>query len=169
MHIPPRARAFTLIETMVAIAIFTLAIVGPFVAASRALTAAAVARDGLMASGLAQEGLEIVRAERDQAYLAHQSDPLAYLGACIAPGRCVADMSTLAASACSSSCPALYVTGSGLYNQSGSGAPSLFTRTISVARNPGGLANAERATVTVTWTDHGAHTLTLTEDFYDWL
>lgn len=61
---------FTLIETLVAIGILMIAIAGPFYAASRSLTAAQIARDQLTASYLAQEGIEYVRAMRDDEYLA---------------------------------------------------------------------------------------------------
>ena len=62
-------RGFTLIETMVAVTILTLAVVGPLFTASRAIVAAQNARDQLTASYLAQEGIEYVRAMRDNEYL----------------------------------------------------------------------------------------------------
>lgn len=61
---------FTLIETMIAVTILTLAVAGPLYTASRAIVAAQVARDQLTASYLAQEGIEYVRAMRDDEYLA---------------------------------------------------------------------------------------------------
>ncbi len=63
-------RAFTLIETMIAVAILSLAVAGPLTTASRAIVAAQTARDQLTASYLAQEGIEYVRALRDEAFLA---------------------------------------------------------------------------------------------------
>jgi prepilin-type N-terminal cleavage/methylation domain-containing protein len=66
-------RAFTLIETLVAISIVTVAVSGPLVTASRAIVAAEVARDQLIASYLAQEGIEYMHAMRDDAYLAAYS------------------------------------------------------------------------------------------------
>lgn len=63
-------RGFTLIETLVAIAILAIAVAGPLVAASRALVAAQLSRDQLVASYLAQEGIEYLRYFRDNAYLA---------------------------------------------------------------------------------------------------
>ena len=64
------SRGFTLIETMVAVTILTLAVAGPLMTASRAIVAAQSARDQLTASYLAQEGIEYVRAMRDNEYLA---------------------------------------------------------------------------------------------------
>ncbi|MDO8566866.1 MAG: type II secretion system protein [bacterium] len=62
-------RAFTLIETMVAVTILTLAVTGALFTANRAIVAAQSARDRLTASHLAQEGIEHVRAMRDDEYL----------------------------------------------------------------------------------------------------
>lgn len=61
---------FTLVETLVAIAILTLAVAGPLYTASRAIVAAETARDQLIASYLAQEGIEYVRKMRDNEFLA---------------------------------------------------------------------------------------------------
>lgn len=60
---------FTLIEALIAITILTFAVAGPLSTASRALVAAEIARDQVTASYLAQEGIEYVRAMRDDAYL----------------------------------------------------------------------------------------------------
>lgn len=68
---PLTPRAFTLVETLVAITILTLAVAGPLFTASRAIVAAQGARYQLIASHLAQEGIEYVRVMRDDAYLYH--------------------------------------------------------------------------------------------------
>lgn len=66
-------KGFTLVETMIAVTILTFAVAGPLFTASRAIVAAQLARDQLIASYLAQEGIEHVRAMRDNEYLiAHQ-------------------------------------------------------------------------------------------------
>ena len=63
-------KGFTLIETMIAVTILTLAMAGPLFTASRSIVAAQTARDQLTASYLAQEGIEYVRMMRDNQYLA---------------------------------------------------------------------------------------------------
>jgi prepilin-type N-terminal cleavage/methylation domain-containing protein len=68
-----RARGFTLIETLVAVTILTLAVSGPLFVASRALVAAQNARHQLIATYLAQEGIEYVRAMRDREFIVARS------------------------------------------------------------------------------------------------
>ncbi len=63
-------RGFTLIEALVAVTIVTFAVAGPLFTANRAIVAAQNARLQLTASYLAQEGIEYVRAMRDDTYLA---------------------------------------------------------------------------------------------------
>jgi len=58
-------RAFTLIETLVAISLLSVAIVAPMSLTSQSLSTALYARDQITAFNLAQEGLEAVRAVRD--------------------------------------------------------------------------------------------------------
>lgn len=67
-------KAFTLVETLVAVSIVTLAVTGPLVTASRTIVAAEIANDQITASYLAQEGIEYVRAMRDDAYLKSYRD-----------------------------------------------------------------------------------------------
>jgi prepilin-type N-terminal cleavage/methylation domain-containing protein len=64
------SHGFTLIETMVAVTILALSVAGPLFTASRVLVATEISRDKLIASYFAQEGIEKVRATRDDAYLA---------------------------------------------------------------------------------------------------
>ncbi len=62
-------RAFTLVETLVAITILLIAIVGPLYTLHKSVLASYTARDKLIASALAQEGLEYIRAVRGDNYL----------------------------------------------------------------------------------------------------
>ena len=63
------ARAFTLIETLIAVTILAFAVAGPLFTASRVVVSAQTARDQLTASYLAQEGIEYIRIMRDNEYL----------------------------------------------------------------------------------------------------
>jgi len=68
-------KGFTLVETMVAITILTLAVTGALFTANTALVAASIARDQLTASYLAQESVEYVRWMRDNEYLVAYTSP----------------------------------------------------------------------------------------------
>ncbi len=59
-------RAFTLIETLVAITILLIALAGPLTIASKGLSTAYYARDQITAFYLAQEGIEYIRNFRDE-------------------------------------------------------------------------------------------------------
>ena len=72
-----KPKAFTLVETLVAIGVLMIAIVGPFTEVEHALTASDVARDQLVGTSLAQEGLEYVLSIRDGNYLYNRANPLA--------------------------------------------------------------------------------------------
>ncbi len=62
-------KGFTLIETLIAIAIIMIAITGPFAATENSIDAANISRDKTIAVFLAQEGIEYVRAVRDKVYI----------------------------------------------------------------------------------------------------
>jgi len=189
-HQPDRLqpRAFTLVETLVAVAILTIAMVGPYTVAKHSIDAADIARDELAASNLAQEGLEYVRSVRDGNYLYNISNPgsqrswlygLDSTGGsanCFA-GTCTVEptqsVPTLALVACGGTCAPLYLTGSGQYTQVQSGnTPTYFTRSIQIAAVPAGAPNPTEITITstVTWVNKGAsHTVQVSEDITDWL
>ena len=60
-----RQTGFTLVETMVAISLLTIAIVAPMALTVQSLATAYYARDETIAGNLAQEGIEAVRSVRD--------------------------------------------------------------------------------------------------------
>jgi prepilin-type N-terminal cleavage/methylation domain-containing protein len=60
-----RTQGFTLVETLVAVAILMIAISGPLTIASQALNSARSARNTMMATYLAQDGVESLRNIKD--------------------------------------------------------------------------------------------------------
>jgi len=160
-------RGFTLVETLVAIAIIMIAIVGPYYSVQQAITASAIARDQLIASSLAQEGAEYVYYRRDSNFLAGSSW-LSGLSACQGTYGCTVDPSANAVAACSSSgCAVLKLNTSNLYTYSGSYPATKFTRTVKIQT----VSSTEvRVTVTVTWsTEHNSYTVDVVENLYNWL
>jgi prepilin-type N-terminal cleavage/methylation domain-containing protein len=168
--IPSRPDAgFTLVETLVAIAILMIAIVGPFYMLQQAITSANTARDQLIASSLAQEGVEYVYYVRNNNYLAGRSW-LSGISGCTSSAGCTVDAVRNEIAACASSgCPPLNV-----YSSGGStryvhslGSSSRFTRTLRLTQVS---ANQLQVSVTVQWTTNRApYTVQVVEDLYNWL
>jgi prepilin-type N-terminal cleavage/methylation domain-containing protein len=184
-------KAFTLVETLVAITVLTLAVAGPLVVANRAILAARTARDQLTASYLAQEGVEYARFMRDyeflQAFHAGGASVSATAWSNFISGsdsgsmtRCRSSTCTLdptlsmgtgaghALSPCSGgSCTALFQLASGVYSQSG-GAGAVqtqFVRTLQLVDSGSG-ANAVSK---VSWTYHGVpYTVTVSDHLNAW-
>lgn len=182
-------KGFTLIETMVAITILTLAVSGPMFTASRAIVAARAASNQLTASYLAQEGVEYVRMMRNNSYLLAYSDVpnratasttgWASFRTSVAPCKtavlgnapfCTLDPVTPVLSACSGACGPLYLAPTHVYTQQSSGnTQTIFTRTIQVLEVPG-TASEEKVASTVTWWFHNVHyTVTTIEHLTPWL
>ena len=76
IHVHKRVeRGFTIVETLVAIAVILIAIVGPFLSIERSLVASYIARDELIGNSLAQEAVEYVQGIRDNDYLYGRLNP----------------------------------------------------------------------------------------------
>lgn len=58
-------RGFTIIETLVAVAVLMIAVAGPLVVATKGLRSAQISKNQMVASYLAQETLEVVRNHKD--------------------------------------------------------------------------------------------------------
>ncbi len=165
-------RAFTLLETLVAVAVLLMALLGPFSIAQQALKSAYYARDQVTAYYLAQEGIEFVRALRDQNYLAGNfgSAWLTPFDTTCTNAACTVDFPNFSYAACQQSgCPPLRISQTGgLFNHV-TGDPSIFTRQVRLTTVP---TNADEVivSVTISWTSAGVpRVFTLQERLFNWL
>ncbi len=173
--------AFTLVETLIAISLITVAIVAPMALTVQSLSVAYYARDQITASNLAQEGIEAVRAVRDGNILslAHSSSGVNLFtgitpnynlkidGSQILPGNII----TNCGGTSTATCPPLQINAGGEYGYSGVTTP--FTRTVTavvVWSDTAGAAQEMQVTSVVTWQTASYHSesVTLVEDLYNW-
>jgi prepilin-type N-terminal cleavage/methylation domain-containing protein len=178
-------RGFTLIETLAAIALITVAIVAPMGLTVESIEGAYYARDQITASNLAQEGLEAVRSVRDanilKSALSTQTSlfsgihttvppaspyPFEVDGTEISPDSVIVDD-------CNGSCGALMTNGTLYGYQSSFKTTTIFTRTMTaqvVWSDPTGPQEVE-VTSTVTWktASYKTETVAVSEDLYDWV
>lgn len=168
MHLPARTQhGFTLVETLVAIAILMIAIVGPYYSIQQAIVTSYAARDQLIASQLAQEGEEYIYFLRDTNYLKSASW-LTGLNQCMGPYGCSVDPALNRINACSSAgCLALRQNTNGLYTIVGNYPFTRFTRTVTIST----VNSYEvKVTVTVNWiTEHHAYSVSSVDTLYNWL
>ncbi len=179
---------FTLIETLVAISLLTMAIVAPVTLTNQSLQSAYYARDQITAFYLAQEAVEAIRALRDNQILliatsgnasginlfgnipsndqpftvdAHRlSNPSQEITDCSSPTD-------------PSSCPPLQTNGVLYgYAQGESGWTNTnFTRWVVASYVPGSSNNEIRVTATVTWKSaaFATRSFSLSENLYRWV
>ncbi len=178
-----RQGGFTLIETLVAVMLLSIAVVAPMSLASKSLGSAYYARDQITAFYLAQEAIEAIRSIRDSQILIiagtsagapdifglipHLNEPFTV------DGR-KGDAAT-AIVRCDGTCPPLQTDLTlygypGLGDDLGAWKPTYFTRTMhaySVVGNPDEI----RVTVTVTWQTGPIQkrSFTISENMYRWV
>jgi prepilin-type N-terminal cleavage/methylation domain-containing protein len=173
-------RGFTLVETLAAISLITIAVVAPMGLTVQSLAAAYYARDQITASNLAQEGIESIRSVRDANILASAKGTptdlfLNVLPTCAPPDGCFIDsiVPVPPITACSGTCPALRTNGQ-LYSYTSGWAQSNFIRTITatvVRSDTNGSAQEVRVTVTVSWQTQAykKQQIQLSENMYRWV
>jgi prepilin-type N-terminal cleavage/methylation domain-containing protein len=148
-------KGFTLVETLVAIALLIVVITGAYTAAQAGLSGAILSKEEVAAFYLAQEGVEEIRNLRDNNGLAGSNwlTGIAQQATdnCFYGKACYVDATTNTVSTCSTpeSCPTMRQDSvTGLYGYNSSWDLSPFTRTITLTQ-----INSEEVSVlvTVTW------------------
>jgi prepilin-type N-terminal cleavage/methylation domain-containing protein len=83
-------RGFTLVETLIAVAILMIAIAGPLTIANNALVAALGSRNAMIATYLAQDGMESIKNIKDSNVVSNASDWLSglYYSTCNTSSGC---------------------------------------------------------------------------------
>lgn len=177
-----QSRGFTLVETLVAITILMLVIIGPVTVAQKGIQNSYYANEQVTAVYLAQEAIEAVRQKRDTVALDVLYKSTAgtltwsWLGSSIIPDDCKTtgcayDVTGGNFETCGSNNQCKLKFNNGIY-QYGSGTDSPFTRKVYVGsgsgNNPNGFNYGVPVTVEVTWSSHsGQHSVVLQTWIYD--
>lgn len=191
-----KQRGFSMIETLVAITMLTLAVSAPLALAGRSLIAANYAKDQVTAFNLAQEAIEVVRSLRDRQliciahgvtvgggvctptddWLTHIKDVSGTLvGTTASPIPFTVNTNSGVLLRCTSTCsPLNFQSSTGFYTyDSGAGyTASRFTRTVTVTRRDAPATGQATIRAVVTWTSGGLgslRTVSIEEDILQWV
>lgn len=148
-----------------AIAILVVAVIGPLTLASSSIKAFSAAKNNLIAAGLAQEGIELMRNYRaDNVFKG--SGWTAGMDGCFLASGCQIDVAAFDIISCGTSCSNLnFDQNSGLYSYI-AGAPTIFIRKINAETIN---ANEIKIKVSVSWQERfGQQNFELEEYLLDW-
>lgn len=152
-------KGFTLIETIIALAVITSAVVGPFSLATKGILNASFAKNKIIAANLSQEGIELTRKIRENNILASRS-----WDAGISSGSWQADIFSSDLSPFAG-VPMLFDSTTGIYSQT-SGSPTVFTRKIIITKPS---ANEIDVVSEANWMERGIdRKMILREKLYNW-
>jgi len=170
-------RGFTLVETLVAISLLTVAIVAPMTLTTQSLGSAYYARDQITAFHLAQEAIESVRHARDRNILRNALGVPTDLLADIPDDTDFIidttnnDVMTPCSSFPLGACPALNRSNEGLYGYDSAWTPTHFTRKVHAKFVPGSDNNEINVTVRVEWQTRSFNTrfFTISDNLFRWV
>lgn len=166
---------FTILETLVALSIFTTSILGIIVVSGKGISDLTVSKERLTGIYLAQEGVELGRNLRDNSFFNLNTDSwqqfMTDTNACSGANKDVNGcdiQQTGAVVACSVSpgCPLSYNSTSGKFISISAGTPSSgFYRKIVLIPDPDSQIEHITIVSTVTW---GRGSITLISEVYNW-
>ncbi|MFA4890509.1 MAG: type II secretion system protein [Candidatus Paceibacterota bacterium] len=164
-------QGFTLLETIVAIAILALAIMGPMELAARSIGLASVSKNQIVAFYLAQDAMEYVKNVRDANFLTPGANWLDGFDSCRGLNGCYIDVPRDEISACTGDCPVLKYDSSGLFYNYAAGENSVFTRTVKITDVAENTNEVEvKVRVTVLWNEKtGPKTFTIEDNIFNWI
>ncbi len=159
-------KGFTLIETLVAITILLIAVVGPISLIGDALHKLYYAKDQMIAINLAQEGIEVVRQVRDTNML---NSAVGFdIFALSSPAYYTVNAISTTPLTSSDSTQKPVLIDAGFYKQEGAGTPTQFTRLVIIESVVTG-AIERKVTSKVEWKTGGqVGTITVTEYLFKW-
>lgn len=161
-----QSSGFTLVETLIAIAILLTAVVGPISLIGDALHKLYYAKDQMIAINLAQEGIEVVRQVRDTNMLA--GSPTLWDAVIGAGNYTVNASSATITSFGGGSVPQPVMISGGFYVQN-SGTLTQFKRIITTENVVGAVGRELKVTSTVTWKTGGqTGTIAVSEYLFKW-
>lgn len=153
-----KRQGFTLIETVVSLLLLSLAITPALILSNSAVNIATEVQNNLTATGLTQEGIEVVRAIRDTNWFSGNAFDTG-----LADGTYRLEWNSTSLLALGGN-PVLNVN-NGQYTYTG-GTPSLFTRTVTISH----VSAAELKVISqVSWPARGgARTVQAEEHLFNW-
>jgi len=162
---------FTLIETLVAIAVLTMIIIGPLNLAVKSISASLISQNQITAFYLGQEALEYIINVKDNNFL-QSLDWLNGLNNCLGADGCYVDIPRNTINACVGICSLIkYDDAGGFYYNYQTGQNTIFIRTAKVTKiNIQGNNDEARIQVTVQWLEKfgGQKSFTLQKDIFNW-
>ena|SRR3989344_1201206 len=167
---------FTLVETLVGVTLVLTTMLGPFVLAERSIFQASITQNQIIATYLAQEGIEFIRNTRDNNFLQGNNwINGSSLNNCLNSNGCYVDPLASGGAPkinqCSGNdgCPVVsYNSTTGYYTHSGFDlAPTPFVRTVKIDKLPGN--DEAEVEVTVNWQERsGPKSFVMTENIFNW-
>ena len=160
----------TLVETLVAITVLLMAVVGPMVIYSNNINNVRDSGNRATAYYLAQEGVELVKHIVWTKLKEGVGDWLTPdLANCIGvSGGCYIDPINISVSPCGGACDPILIDSFGVYNYT-SGTPTLFRRSINLDTANASGPDEAILTSTVSWTSSGVNkSITIKEYIYRW-